>query len=344
MKGGKGNQGSILLMTLFIFGMFLVMMIAAIGYVNRQFKQVANQKEIEQGFQVAESGVDYTLFLLRSHTRTISDLLASEPITRSVEDPLGKGVVGNFTLTFVPVDDAPLADAFSVVAFGRPVNLGVCSGIAARIELTARGEFVITEWRHLPKCSVDVLPAEPTEPPPAPVCPPPPPPSGIPAGPRNPGTMVDDPSFGGITWSNPANVASSNNEYATAFSQADVSTHYLKATNFGFNIPANATVTGVLVEIEARKNGQGGGAFRDATVKMVRANGTVGSTNQGKNAQLETVDSYCGYGSSSDTWGEALTPADVNDPDFGVAAAYVSATNTSLVSVDHMRATVYYSQ
>lgn len=146
-------------MTLFIFGMFLIMMIAAIGYVSRQFKQVANQKEIEQGFQVAESGVDYTLFLLRSHTKTIPDLLADGSLTQPVADPLGKGEVGSFTVNFVPVDDAPAGDAFSAVAFGRPVNLGVCSGIAARIELTVQGEFVITQWRQLPQCSLDALSA-----------------------------------------------------------------------------------------------------------------------------------------------------------------------------------------
>lgn len=339
-----GNKGSILLMTLFIFGMFLIMMIAAISYVSRQFKQVANQKEIEQGFQVAESGVDYTLFLLRSSVKTISDLLASEPITQTVNSPLGKGNVGSFTLTFAPVADAPSVDALLVVAEGRPVNLDVCSGISARIELTSKGQFVITQWRHLPKCGVEAVAKEPTPPPPPPACPPPPPPSGVAAGPRNPVTTVDDPSFGDITWKDPTNVAVSDNKYATAFAQANLSTHYLKATNFGLSVPTNATVTGVLVEIEVRKNGPDGGSFRDATVRMVRANGTVGNANRGKDAQLDTADSYCSYGHSHDMWGERLTPADVNSSNFGVVAAYVSPANTSLVSIDHMRMTVYYTQ
>lgn len=56
---------------------------------------------------------------------------------------------------------------------------------------------------------------------------------------KSPGTLADDAAVGTVAWSNPSNAASSNDSYATA-SGAGGTTHYLKATNFGFAIPAGA--------------------------------------------------------------------------------------------------------
>lgn len=64
---------------------------------------------------------------------------------------------------------------------------------------------------------------------------------------KEPSTIADDSAVGTITWGSTANAASSNDNYATA---AVGTSHYLKVTNFGFNLPATATVTGVTVYIE----------------------------------------------------------------------------------------------
>ena len=65
-------------------------------------------------------------------------------------------------------------------------------------------------------------------------------------------------SYGGATdlWSEtwtPSDINSSNFGVAIAArSSAFGTTHYLKATNFGFSIPAGATINGILAEVEKK--------------------------------------------------------------------------------------------
>lgn len=68
-----------------------------------------------------------------------------------------------------------------------------------------------------------------------------------PASPRTAGTLADDSAVGTITWTTPENADDSDDTYATA---AVGTSHYLKATNYGFNIPTSATITGVRVSVE----------------------------------------------------------------------------------------------
>jgi len=56
----------------------------------------------------------------------------------------------------------------------------------------------------------------------------------------------DDSAAGTISWSNPGNITADDASYATA---AAGTSHYLKGA-FGFAIPSNATITGVMVEIK----------------------------------------------------------------------------------------------
>lgn len=69
----------------------------------------------------------------------------------------------------------------------------------------------------------------------------------------------------------------------------------------------------------------------DRTVRIIKADGSIGSTNKGLNTTLETVDTVRVYGSPTDLWGETLTPADINDPDFGVVLScrYSNLNGTS---------------
>lgn len=70
-------------------------------------------------------------------------------------------------------------------------------------------------------------------------------------GPYSPGTMADDSTVGTVTWVNPDNAKASDDVRAIMYYGG--SSHYLKATNFGFSIPAGATINGIVVEIEKRK-------------------------------------------------------------------------------------------
>src|SRR4051812_31719459 len=96
-------------------------------------------------------------------------------------------------------------------------------------------------------------------------------------GPRSPGTGAEDTSYGTITWSNPGNILASDNSRATAALGSTQLTHYLKASNFGFTIPAGATILGILVEIE--RSATSSLALKDDRVRLVKG-GVIQSTDK----------------------------------------------------------------
>jgi hypothetical protein len=67
-------------------------------------------------------------------------------------------------------------------------------------------------------------------------------------GPRSPSTAVNNNAIGSHNWSSPGNVVASNNSRATVATRGI--THYLQATDFGFDIPQPASITGIELEVE----------------------------------------------------------------------------------------------
>lgn len=161
-------------------------------------------------------------------------------------------------------------------------------------------------------------------------------------GPNSPGTAADDATVGTLAWSNPDNIKVSDNVYASAStSTVPFTTHYLKATNFGFSIPAGATINGILVEIERKMSGPSVSVI-DSEIKIVKSDGSIGSTNKSTGATWQTVESYSSFGGSSDLWGETWTSSDINSSNFG---AVLSATvNLRTANVDHIRITITYTE
>jgi hypothetical protein len=159
-------------------------------------------------------------------------------------------------------------------------------------------------------------------------------------GPNSPGTMADDDSVGTSEWIDYNNAKVSDNVYA--YSDFWTTTHYLKASNFSFSIPIGAVINGIKVEIERKRDGDGN-AY-DEAVKLVKADGSIGSENKADTVNSwQTSDTYKSYGGVSDLWGETLTPTDINDADFGVVLQADFASSDEIARVDHIRITVYYS-
>ncbi|HVZ58092.1 MAG TPA: hypothetical protein VG870_15655 [Chitinophagaceae bacterium] len=146
-------------------------------------------------------------------------------------------------------------------------------------------------------------------------------------------------------WSNPGNVAASDNVYATFGNLSNTIgayTNYLVVTNFGFSIPAGTTVTGIYVEIERSDPN-----FRtaDYSIRIIKK-GTISTlTDRSTGTNYPPSDSYQGFGSSSDLWAETWSPADINDPGFGVAVAAQrnNTGGTTAGRIDHIRITVAYN-
>jgi len=164
-------------------------------------------------------------------------------------------------------------------------------------------------------------------------------------GPLSPGTAVDDASIGSTVWNNPTNVFSSENLDATTnFISSTGPSHYLKATNFGFAIPANDVIDGIKVEFEKAHNLQNS-VLLDNAVRIVKG-GNIGSTDKSLGSFWPNGDTYVSHGGSTDLWGETWTHTDINDTNFGVAISVKHNTGigTEAASLDHVRITVYYTE
>lgn len=157
-----------------------------------------------------------------------------------------------------------------------------------------------------------------------------------PLGPSS-GTEADNPS-GTTSWSNPGNITNSDDTYATVALTSTIS-EYLEGSNFGFSIPAGATIDGIVVEWEVSKTS--GSAFVN-NIRIVKG-GTVGSTDRNDSASIPSTDAFLSYGSSSDLWGETWTYMDINNSGFGAVFACFNVIGTANVRVDYVRITVYYT-
>ncbi len=161
----------------------------------------------------------------------------------------------------------------------------------------------------------------------------------------SPGTVVSDDTVGTEAWTNPDRVDVSDDRYAEMNPAFGYSlSHYLKATNFGASIPTDATIDGILVEIERYADETY--TVKDVEVKIVKSDGSIGTENKANTADwwlYSDDDSYKSYGGSDDLWSEEWTAGDINDADFGVALS-VSNEGMFVGYVDHIRITVYYTE
>ncbi len=146
----------------------------------------------------------------------------------------------------------------------------------------------------------------------------------------------------GTSWTNPGNVVSNNNSYALAdnLDDNDVS-EGLRATNFGFAIPAGATITGVQVTIGRFASNTN--TFIDNNLQLI-VGGTLVGANRASATAWPTSEAAANYGSTSDLWGTTLTPAQVNATNFGVSLSVESFNgNNRDASVDYIQITISYT-
>jgi len=146
------------------------------------------------------------------------------------------------------------------------------------------------------------------------------------------------------TWSNTNNASVSDDAYTSTGNIAGGAgsyTDYLVATNFGFNIPGGATITGIEVTVE---RSDASGLTSDYRVRIVKG-GVISSTEMSSGAAYGATDSYVLYGSPIDSWGESWTDADINASNFGVAIAAQrnAAGGSSNAVIDHILISVYYN-
>ena len=163
--------------------------------------------------------------------------------------------------------------------------------------------------------------------------------------PKSPGTIENHNGVGTDAWNNVTNAGVEDGIPALdgTTTNGDV-TNYLKTTNYRFNIPSNATILGVKVEVKKRR-GQAGYTFTDEHAIVLKAGLPVSTNYADTSTNWPASFSYVTYGGPTDMWGLTLTPSDVNATNFGfsLAAQNNGAAASSGVEVDHIRITVYYN-
>jgi hypothetical protein len=147
-------------------------------------------------------------------------------------------------------------------------------------------------------------------------------------------------------WSNPGNIVSSDNAYATISIIATDSYAYgLFAFNFGFAIPTGSTINGISVQIEGKADNSG------QPMLLGRLGSWSGSAFTQKGGYK-----YCDYrfsetdtvrvlGSSSELWATTWTASDLNASTFGcefILRNDLGGTFTS--TVDYIEVTVTYTE
>jgi hypothetical protein len=164
-------------------------------------------------------------------------------------------------------------------------------------------------------------------------------PTSTSAGPNSPTASITQPP---VPWANPNNIFALDGALASVSLAAGASSGFIEGNGYGFPIPANATILGIVVlaYVSASVNNK----ITDQFVRIVKGGFTAGTNHANGNAWTNAVAPQT-YGSSSDLWGTTWTPSDINSATFG---AEISALNSDSVgqtaNCDYIGIQVFYTQ
>lgn len=163
---------------------------------------------------------------------------------------------------------------------------------------------------------------------------------------------MDATAGGSVSWTRLTGIPDGANGI-TAFTNSAYGsgafTHQLQATQYGFSVPSNATITGVVLESRSQRD-TSGAANQDKVVSLIKG-GTVSGNNKATTTPyvLNAVNNndptaWQTYGSPTDLWGLSLLYSDVNATNFGVALSSQNpSATTGSAGIDALRLTVYYT-
>lgn len=164
---------------------------------------------------------------------------------------------------------------------------------------------------------------------------------------RSPGTAVEDTSIGTDEWDNESYALAEGGGYSRGDVNRGHISHYIKFTDFGFNLPYGATINGIKVELN-QCSSVDDPLILDYSIRLVKG-GVIQGTDKSEGAAWNVYDdgfSYRAIGSSLELWGLSWTSDDINSSDFGVVIAieYPSGTYSyENAYLDAVKITVYYT-
>ncbi len=157
------------------------------------------------------------------------------------------------------------------------------------------------------------------------------------------GSASTEMDIGTVDWTDPGNITASDDTAASCSFSASDESYFLVATNFGFAIPAGATIDGMLCRWEG-KDGGGAGTVSHSVVNIVKG-GTRGSADKSLGASFTATDNEYEFGGVSDLWSETWTASDINASNYGCAMSVVETGGDSETCLmDHCKMIVYYTE
>ncbi len=177
---------------------------------------------------------------------------------------------------------------------------------------------------------------------------------GVSTGYVNPGAASNNTSTGTDNWNNVGNSVSDNNQFATMTNAALLiggttrTSNFLVLQNLNLNVPVNAQICGVQVEIRKLSSDNTASNYtRDLDIRLLKGNQVTGTNHANSGVNWPTTETVSTYGTNSDLWGTTLTGFDVSGNGFGVAISIESRAAglllpTVISYVDQVRVRVYY--
>jgi len=166
-------------------------------------------------------------------------------------------------------------------------------------------------------------------------------------GPRTGKTAASVPraDAAGIAWAMPENARQIDGQLARATLDLGQSTERLRITDFGFSVPASATIKGVEVEFQRQAGDTGIG---DGNIELWLDGSPSDRPKFIATSWPRAIVGRHHYGQAVDTWGDDLTPALVGRPGFGVEiyALRQEDAGTAAIEarVESMRITIFYCE
>lgn len=163
-------------------------------------------------------------------------------------------------------------------------------------------------------------------------------------------TIVTQDSSGSFSFGNLPGIEQLAGGGASGALNTAASFNKISAKTYNFNIPAGATITGIVVEIN-RNSSQldipNSRFILDQIVQLLKAGSPIGNNKANTSAKWDnTKYNTIAYGSPSDLWGTSWTPADINNANFGVLFQVQGddeSGGTTSANIDFIRVTVYYT-
>jgi hypothetical protein len=159
---------------------------------------------------------------------------------------------------------------------------------------------------------------------------------------------VSEAGYSNNAWQNPDNVkaddgAGSGWTTDNSFDNPDKS-YVLRCTNFGFAVPAGATIDGILVTLEWRDTTGIYDPIEDILIQLTKDGASRVGNNLAEYGNPTYSWSTTTRGAVDALWGTKWTPSEVNASTFGVHLAVAPLGTNGHYLVDYVGLTIYYTE